>query len=230
MHHANSPHTLSCFNWLKLYLITKSLKWPHYWTISNLSTMPLMSLSCMRSWAHEHSSHVCECVFRASASPSILGEGGSPQFQLPTGCEGHRCDSTNYRGRKPEILTFTARVARLNRDPSNYFTLPLLPSVIPKWGVLLRECCFNATAALEKNENDPVPLNGKKWKKQWWSFSNCKHMKDPKHIWIWTLSKSNDAVDLSSMRPMSLTVKIHVYALKLIVDLSKHSNKRKCFV
>lgn len=24
-------------------------------------------------------------------------EGGSPQLSLPTGCEGHRCDRTNYR-------------------------------------------------------------------------------------------------------------------------------------
>ncbi|PWA18402.1 hypothetical protein CCH79_00009921 [Gambusia affinis] len=29
-------------------------------------------------------------------------------LQLPTGCEGHRCDSTNYRGRKPELQPSTA--------------------------------------------------------------------------------------------------------------------------
>lgn len=25
------------------------------------------------------------------------GGGGGPQLSLPTGCEGHRCDRTNYR-------------------------------------------------------------------------------------------------------------------------------------
>lgn len=134
MHRANSPHALSCFNWLKLYLITKTLKWPHDWTISNLPTMPLMSLSCMRSWAREHISHVCECVFRASASPSILGEGGSSI--CPLGVKDTDVTALITEAGSQRSWLSQPDSARMNRDPNNHFTLPLLPSVIPKWGVL----------------------------------------------------------------------------------------------
>lgn len=77
--------------------------------------------SCMHTdGAHEHINprvHVrlfmCERmeVLEAGGSPSIRPRGGCSlqlSLQLPTGCEGHWCDSANYRGRKPALQTFTA--------------------------------------------------------------------------------------------------------------------------
>lgn len=77
-------------------------------------------------------------------------EGGSLQLslQLPTGCEGHWCDSTNYRGRKPALQTFTAAAqpgsAGLNPSSTSKFT-PLLPpgglyfkSAMRKWDIIHR--------------------------------------------------------------------------------------------
>lgn len=68
-------------------------------------------------------------------------EGGSLQLllHLPTGCEGHWCDSTNYRGRKPELQTFTAAAqlgsAGLKSSSTSHFT-PLIP---PRW-IVFQEC------------------------------------------------------------------------------------------
>lgn len=94
---------------------------------------------------------MCECVCMSlSSGVGVLEagrayrsgrEGGRLQLslQLPTGCEGHWCDSTNYRGRKPALQTFTAAAqlgsAGLNPSSTGHFT-PLIP---PGW-IVFQEC------------------------------------------------------------------------------------------
>lgn len=77
--------------------------------------------SCMHTdRAHEHITPVCTCAclcvsvwrfWRQEGAHRSGREGGRSlqlSLQLPTGCEGHWCDSANYRGRKPALQTFTA--------------------------------------------------------------------------------------------------------------------------
>lgn len=64
------------------------------------------------SCAHPCTTHVScrDGSMEAGRAHRSAREGGRLQLslQLPTGCEGHRCDSNNYRGRKPQLQTNTA--------------------------------------------------------------------------------------------------------------------------
>lgn len=66
-------------------------------------------------------------------------------LQLPTGCEGHWCDSTNYRGRKQALQTFRAAAqpasAELKPSSTSHLTLLIAPGRIvfqvSRWNEIL---------------------------------------------------------------------------------------------
>lgn len=100
---------------------------------------PCTAAGHMNTWSFMHAcTFVCVRMSLSSGMGVLVAgwtdrsarEGGSLQLslQLPTGCEGHWCDSTNYRGRKPALQTFTAAAAQLgsvelNPSSTSHFTL-----------------------------------------------------------------------------------------------------------
>lgn len=78
-------------------------------------------------------------MFRGSACPSIL------QLQLPSGCEGHWCDSANYRGRKPAVLT---------QPPTSGFSS--CPVAFPSETFSAGNACLDSS---EQHDHDPVEIS-----------------------------------------------------------------------
>ena len=116
--------------------------WTHY---------PVCTCACLCVSVCAHCYQVGAGVLEAGRAHRSGREGGRLQLslQLPTGCEGHWCDSTNYRGRKPALQTFTAAAqqgsAGLNPPSTSHFT-PLIPpgglyfkSVSPKQDIIHRQ-------------------------------------------------------------------------------------------
>lgn len=105
-------------------------------------------------------------VFEAGRAHRSGREGGSLQLslQLSTGCEGHWCDSTNYRGRKPVLQTFTAAAqagsAGLNPSSTSHFT-PLIP--LGK-DCISRVSCQNEILSTESQAKRNTTLTNRMWK------------------------------------------------------------------